>query len=70
LVVNLEKWVGVGQPTLSIQCNNITNELYTPSGNITGNRIDYTTGVGVKSATGLYFPAATRNYFVSLGWKF
>ncbi len=70
LVVNLEKWVGVGQPTFSIQCNNITNELYTPSGNITGNRIDYTTGVGVKSATGLYFPAATRNYFVTLGWKF
>jgi len=69
-VIQLSKWIKVGEPQLTLQCNNLLDTKYTPSGNTTGNIMDYTSGNAIKSSTALYFPAATRNYMVTLTWRF
>ena len=68
--ISLKQWIKAGEPSLTLQCSNITNQKYTPSGNTSGNVINYNNGTAVKSVTGLYFPAATRNVFVTMTWKF
>ncbi len=69
--ISLQKWIKAGEPSISFQANNLLNTLYTPSGNTTGNVMNYdTNGIGAKSSTGLYYPAATRNYFATVTWKF
>ncbi len=69
LGVNLKKWIKYGEPSISFQINNLTNQLYTPSGTVQSytNSID---GQGKIGTTPLVFPAATRNIFVGLTWKF
>jgi iron complex outermembrane recepter protein len=69
LGINLKQWVKYGEPSISVQVNNLTNQLYTPSGNIQSftNSID---SQGKRGTVPLFFPAATRNIFVGLTWKF
>jgi iron complex outermembrane receptor protein len=71
--INLSKWFSYGIPTISIQCNNITSEKYSPSGTTTpySNTISYdANGKAINGTSSLYFTAATRNVFVTLNWKF
>lgn len=71
LGLDLKRWIKVGAPSLALQVNNITDAEYATSGNTMGNIMTYdVSGIGQKSSTGLYFPAATRNLFVTLIWKF
>ena len=67
--INLKQWVKYGEPSISVQVNNLTDQLYTPSGNIQSftNSID---SQGKRGTVPLFFPAATRNIFVGLTWKF
>jgi iron complex outermembrane receptor protein len=67
--INLKQWVKYGEPSISVQVNNLTDQLYTPSGNIQSftNTID---SQGKRGTVPLFFSAATRNIFVGLTWKF
>jgi iron complex outermembrane receptor protein len=57
-------------PSLSFRVQNVFNEKYCPMGSIQS----YTNTIDPKNrsigSTPLYFPAATRNYFVTLNWLF
>lgn len=67
--INLKQWVKYGEPSISIQVNNLTDQLYTPAGNVQS----YTNSIDSQGKIGtvpLFFPAATRNIFVGLTWKF
>jgi iron complex outermembrane receptor protein len=67
--INLKQWVKYGEPSISVQVNNLTDQLYTPAGNVQS----YTNSINSQGKTGtvpLFFPAATRNIFVGLTWKF
>lgn len=67
--LNLKKWIKYGEPSISVQVNNLTNQLYFPSGNVQG----FTNSINSQGKTGtvpLFFPAANRNIFVGLTWKF
>lgn len=69
--LELKKWIKAGTPSIALQVNNITDAAYVTSGNTTGNLMNYDgNGIAQKSSTGLFFPAATRNVFVTLTWKF
>ncbi|MCF8428516.1 MAG: TonB-dependent receptor [Bacteroidia bacterium] len=66
---NLKQWIKYGEPSLSIQVNNLTDQLYTPSGAVQS----YTNSIDSQGKTGttpLFYAAATRNIFVGLTWKF
>ncbi|OYU97651.1 MAG: hypothetical protein CFE21_05005 [Bacteroidetes bacterium B1(2017)] len=66
--LNLSRWVNNANPTISIRANNLLNQKYAPSGSITGfNSIDNS---GARGQSSLYFPAAGRNYFITLSIKF
>ncbi|MBJ7428100.1 MAG: hypothetical protein JHD28_03960 [Bacteroidia bacterium] len=67
--LNLKKWVKYGEPSLSVQINNLANELYTPSGSVRG-FTNYLDENGRSTSVPLFFPAATRNIFVGLTWRF
>jgi iron complex outermembrane receptor protein len=67
--ISLKKFIKVGEPSISFLVNNLTNQLYTPAGNIQ----PYTNSIdsqGKMGSVGLFYPAATRNFFFSLNWKF
>jgi len=67
--INLKQWIKYGEPSISVQVNNLTNQLFTPSGNVQG----YTNSINSQGKTGtvpLFFAAATQNIFVGLTWKF
>lgn len=67
--LSLKKFIKVGEPSISFLVNNLTNQLYTPAGNIQ----PYTNSIdsqGKMGSVGLFYPGATRNFFVSLNWKF
>lgn len=66
---NLKKLLKTGEPMLSVQINNLTNELYSSAGNVQGYTNTINSG-GQIGTVPLYFPAATRNFFVTLSWKF
>lgn len=67
--LNLKKWVKYGEPIISVQINNLANQLYTPSGSVMG-YTNYLDDKGKSTSVPLFFPAATRNIFVGLTWKF
>lgn len=69
LAFSLKKWIKTGEPLISFRVNNITNQLYAPSGNIGfgSNTIDNTGNRGTSPA---FFAAASRNFFVTLSGKF
>ena len=70
-VLSLKKWIKAGEPTIAFQVNNITDRKYAPSGNTTGNVMNYdASGNATKGSTALFLPAAERNYFVTLTCKF
>lgn len=68
LHVNLQQLIGASGLQLSLVCNNVLNRAYIPWGSVAAfsNTID---AEGKTSATPLYFPAATRNWFVTLSWR-
>jgi len=67
--LNLKKWVKYGEPSLSVQINNLANQPYTPSGSVRG-FTNYLDENGRSTSVPLFFPAATRNIFVGLTWRF
>ena len=69
LGINLKQWIKYGEPSISVQVNNLTDQLYTPSGNVQS-YTNYLDGQGKATTVPLFFPAATRNIFVGLTWKF
>jgi iron complex outermembrane receptor protein len=69
--VSLQKWIKAGEPSIAFQANNLLNSLYTPNGNTSGYTMNYdANGKASRGANALFFPAATRNYFVTVTWKF
>ncbi|HYG15818.1 MAG TPA: TonB-dependent receptor, partial [Bacteroidia bacterium] len=73
LSLKLEQWTKVGEQSLSLRVNNITNTLYAPSGVIGGysNTLTVANDGNKKVTTpAAYFPAATTNFFVTLMIKF
>ena len=67
--INLKQWLKYGEPSISVQVNNLTNQLSIPSGNVQG----FTNSINSQGKTGtvpLFFPAATQNIFIGLTWKF
>lgn len=67
--INLKQWIKYGEPSISVQVNNLTDQLYTPSGTVQS-YTNYLDGQGKATTVPLFFPAATRNIFVGLTWKF
>ena len=69
LGASLKHIIKLGEPSISIQVNNITDQLYTPAGTVKAytNTLDSQGKIG---SVGLFYPAAARNVFVSLSWKF
>lgn len=71
--IDLSRFIRNGSPSLSIQCNNLLDAKYTPSGSVQPytNNISYdANGNAVNGSTPSYFPAATRNFFVTLNLRF
>ena len=70
LQLNLSQFVKRFQPTLSFRAQNLLDEKYTPMGSIQSysNTIDPTNGT--IGSVPLFFPAATRNFFVNLSLSF
>lgn len=69
LGINLKQWIKYGEPSISVQVNNLTDQLYTPSGTVQS-YTNYLDDQGKTTTVPLFFPAATRNIFVGLTWKF
>ncbi len=69
LAFSLKQWVKIGEPSVSMRVNNITNQLYAPSGSIAygSNTINNSNQIGTSPA---FFAAASRNFFVTLTYKF
>ena len=67
--IKLDKIFKVGEHTLSFQLNNFTNTKYSSSGT-PNNFYTQTNGGLVQTVYPSYYPAATRNYFVTLSMKF
>ena len=57
-------------PSLSFRIQNVFNEKYCPMGSIQSYTNTLDPKNGTIGSTPLYFPAATRNYFVTLNWLF
>ncbi len=68
LAINLSKYFRGCSPIISFRVNNLLNQAYASSGSVSGyGTLDAS---GQRTQTSLYFPAATRNFFVSLSFKF
>lgn len=69
LGANLKHIIKLGEPSISIQVNNITDQLYTPAGTVKAytNTLDSQGKIG---SVGLFYHAATRNVFLCISWKF
>lgn len=69
LAFSLKQWIKIGEPLLSLRVNNITNQLYAPSGSIGygSNTIDNNGSRGTSPA---FFAAAPRNFFITASYKF
>lgn len=70
VTMNLKKWITIGDYSLSFQLNNITNTLYSPAGTASNTLSKDANGLYSNTARASYFPAATRNFFVTLNIKF
>ncbi len=67
--LDLRKWIKAGIPTLSLVVNNITNEKYATAGSVAPFSGILDRQTGQASSTPLFFPAATRNWFLTLNWR-
>lgn len=67
--LKLNQWIRSGDHTLSLQLNNITNTLYYNGGTPNHFYTQYTSGLD-RTTFPSYFPAATRNFFLTLNMKF
>ncbi len=68
LTINLKKYFNSSSPCISFRANNILNQAYASSGSVSGySALDAS---GQRTQTSLYFPAATRNFFLTLSLKF
>lgn len=68
--VNLSRWIKQGTPVLTFFVNNFTNASYSTAGNVAAFSNFYDPQTNSRQSTALYFPAARRNWFVSLNWAF
>jgi iron complex outermembrane receptor protein len=68
--LDLSNLTNFGNLQVSFFLNNISNQKYATAGSVAGfsNLFDRTSRQA--SATPLFFPAATRNWFLSLNWRF
>lgn len=61
-----KSWITKGMPSFNFRVNNILDTKYATSGSVGGwNTIDAT---GARGQYALYFPAATRAFFVTMRW--
>lgn len=67
--LDLRKWINAGIPSLSLVVNNISNEKYATAGSTGAFSQVFDPASGQASSTPLFFPAATRNWFLTLGWR-
>lgn len=70
LNLNLSEFVKISNLNLSILCNNVTNTLYSPAGLSTATLSRDLNGNDKVTSTSSFFPAATRNFMISLNAKF
>lgn len=70
LALKLTNLIKTGDHTLSFQLNNFTNAKYYNSGTPNHFYTQNGTGVLAEVAYPSYYPAATRNFFVTLNMKF
>ncbi|MCU0415855.1 MAG: TonB-dependent receptor [Cytophagaceae bacterium] len=68
----LNRWIKQGQYTLSLQCNNVTNQLYSHSGSVSvyGYVLTQSGNSITNSTSPSFFPAATRNFMLTFSAKF
>ncbi len=68
IALHLMSWIHLGEPVIRFQLNNLADVKYAPTGSLGGaNTIDAS---GSRGNTSLFFPAAGRNIFFTLDWKF
>ncbi len=67
--LDLRKWIPAGYPSLSLLVNNISNEKYATAGSTAAFSQVFDPAAGQASSTALFFPAATRNWFLTLSWR-
>lgn len=67
---DFKKWLGHGAPTLRLAVNNLTNRTFSNSGSVAAFSGVIDEPSGRATSTPLFFPAATRNWFVTLDWRF
>ena len=69
--LKLGQWIKLGDHTLSFQLNNFTNTLYSPAGTPSNIFVQDASGNTTQQVVSpAYFPAATRNFFVTLSMRF
>jgi iron complex outermembrane receptor protein len=70
--LKFNRWIKSGDYALSVQVNNITNQLYAHTGsvNIYGYSLTQNGGTYTNTTAPSYFAAATRNVMVTLSAKF
>ncbi|MFN8415971.1 MAG: TonB-dependent receptor [Cytophagaceae bacterium] len=70
--MKFNRWIKSGDYALSVQVNNITNQLYAHTGsvNILGYSLTQNGGTYTNTTAPSYFAAATRNVMVTLSAKF
>jgi iron complex outermembrane receptor protein len=70
LAIKLNSFIKTGDHSLSFQLNNFTNTKYYNSGTPNSYFNQSGTGALTRIAYSSYYPAATRNFFVTLNMKF
>jgi iron complex outermembrane receptor protein len=69
--LKLSQWIKIKDLGITFQCNNITNTLYSPAGTPSNVYMQDVNGNPMQHVVSpAYFPAATRNFFVTLSAKF
>lgn len=70
--MKFNRWVKGGDYTLSVQVNNLTNQLYAHTGSVSvyGYALTQNNGMYSNTTAPSYFAAATRNIMVTLSAKF
>ncbi|MBC7382178.1 MAG: TonB-dependent receptor [Bacteroidia bacterium] len=68
LALQLKQWIKAGEPVLRLQINNVGDVKYAPTGSLGG--VNTLEASGKRGNNSLYFPAAGRNIFITLSWKF
>ncbi len=68
--IYLKPWIKLGEPIIRIQLNNVGDVKYAPTGSLGGPTTNPMDKYGNRGNYSLYLPAAGRNFFITLDWKF